>query len=155
MHPPNKTKGGGFSLANNHAQRGPKTASVNIMIPTIAEGVLLAPIVIKIKPRPTWNAPAKKPKNISWAEIRIFEEKKYPIIKAPIPAKNWSGIMSVLGNFLTIKIRVANEIGIIKATMFPSNWPGDKLLPTIKIIPENAKIIDARVSFEIFSFRNI
>ena len=52
------------------------------MIPTNAAGVFLAPIVIKIKPRPTWNAPAKKPKNISWAEIRIFEEKKYPIVNS-------------------------------------------------------------------------
>ena len=65
MHPPNKTKNGGFSLANNHAQRGPKTASVNIMIPTIAEGVLLAPIVIKIKPKPIWKNPAKKARNRS------------------------------------------------------------------------------------------
>ncbi len=30
-----------------------KTASVNIIIPTIAEGVDLAPIVISIKPSPT------------------------------------------------------------------------------------------------------
>ena len=63
--PPNNTKNGGFSFANNQAHRGPKTASVNIIIPTIAEGVFLAPIVIKINPKPIWKKPAKKPRNIS------------------------------------------------------------------------------------------
>ena len=50
--PPNNISNGGFSFKKNHAQRGPKTASVNIIIPTIADGVVLAPIVIKIKPKP-------------------------------------------------------------------------------------------------------
>ena len=63
--PPNNTKNGGFSFANNQAHSGPKTASVNIIIPTIADGVFLAPIVIKIKPNPIWKKPAKKPRNIS------------------------------------------------------------------------------------------
>ena len=63
--PPNNTKNGGFSFANSQAHSGPKTASVNIIIPTIADGVFLAPIVIKIKPKPIWKKPAKKPKNIS------------------------------------------------------------------------------------------
>ena len=53
MDPPIKTTIGGFSLMNNHAQRGPSTASVNIMIPTSAAAVVLAPIVINIKPNPT------------------------------------------------------------------------------------------------------
>ena len=44
---------------------GPKTDSDNMMMPTIADGVVLAPIVIKINPKPTWKKPAKKPKNIS------------------------------------------------------------------------------------------
>ena len=43
---------GGFSLTNIHAQRGPRTASVSIIIPTNAEGVDLAPTVIKINPKP-------------------------------------------------------------------------------------------------------
>ena len=42
----------GFSLTNIQAHIGPRTASVNIIIPTIAEGVVLAPIVINIKPKP-------------------------------------------------------------------------------------------------------
>ena len=50
--PPNNTKNGGFSFANSQAHSGPKTASVNIIIPTIADGVFLAPIVIKINPKP-------------------------------------------------------------------------------------------------------
>ena len=52
IQPPNITKIGGFSFANIHAHKGPNTASVSIIIPTIAEGVVLAPIVIKIKPKP-------------------------------------------------------------------------------------------------------
>ena len=43
----------GLSLTNRNAQIGPRTDSDNIIIPTIAEGVLRAPIVIKIKPKPT------------------------------------------------------------------------------------------------------
>ena len=50
--PPIKTVIGGFSLANIHAHNGPKTASVIMIIPTTAEGVFLAPIVINIKPKP-------------------------------------------------------------------------------------------------------
>ena len=50
--PPIKTIYDELSFMNNHAQNGPKTASVNIIIPTIADDVVLAPIVIKIKPKP-------------------------------------------------------------------------------------------------------
>tara|TARA_B100001105_G_scaffold83908_1_gene66538 strand:+ start:311 stop:544 length:234 start_codon:yes stop_codon:yes gene_type:complete len=65
------------------------------------------------------------------------------------------GIISISGNFLTIKISVANEMGIMNAAIFPDACPGDKEFPTIKIIPANANIIENKVSFEIFSFRNI
>ena len=51
--PPKSTVSGGFSFANIHAHMGPRTASVNIMIQTNAEGVDLAPIVISINPSPT------------------------------------------------------------------------------------------------------
>ena len=46
--PPNKTTNGGFSFTNSQAHKGPRTASVNIIIPTKAAGVDRAPIVIKI-----------------------------------------------------------------------------------------------------------
>ena len=54
---------------NNQAQNGPNTASVSIIIPTIADGVVLAPIEIKIKPKPSWKNPAKKPRKISYDEM--------------------------------------------------------------------------------------
>ena len=73
--PPIKTIKDEFSLINSHAHNGPKTASVNIIIPTIAEGVDLAPMVIKINPKPNWKNPAKNPKKISWADMFIFPEK--------------------------------------------------------------------------------
>ena len=50
--PPKSTESGGFSFTNIHAHKGPRTASVNIMIPTNADGVRLAPIVININPKP-------------------------------------------------------------------------------------------------------
>ena len=53
-----------------------------------------------------------------------------------------------------IKIKIANDIGIMKAAILPDIWPGDKEVPTIKIIPEIAKIIETKVNFETFSFRN-
>jgi hypothetical protein len=65
------------------------------------------------------------------------------------------GIISISGNFLTIKISVANEIGIMNAAIFPDVCPGDKELPTINIIPIKANIIENKVSFEIFSLRKI
>ena len=140
---------------NNQAQSGPRIASVNIMIPTKAEGVFLAPTVININPKPTWKKPAINPKNMSCDEIIIFEESKYPIMTAPIPAINWSGIMSTVGYFLTVNIRMAKEIGIINATIFPIICPTAKDSPSIKNIPKNARNIETRVNFEIFSFRNI
>ena len=51
--PPIKTTKGGVSFINNQAHSGPNTAAVNIMIPTRAEGVFFAPIVINMNPNPT------------------------------------------------------------------------------------------------------
>ena len=82
-------------------------------------------------------------------------ENIYPIIIAPIPAINWSGIMSTFGYFLTVNIRTANEIGIINAAIFPIIWPEVKELPSIKNIPPNARKIEVIVSIVIFSFRNM
>ena len=76
MAPPINPNNEGLSLTNKKAQRGPKTDSDNMIIPTIAEGVVLAPVVININPRPTWKQPATKPKKISWGEIIIFDESK-------------------------------------------------------------------------------
>ena len=42
----------------------------------------------------------------------------------------------------------------MKAAILPDIWPGDKEVPTIKIIPEIAKIIETKVNFETFSLRN-
>ena len=53
IDPPTKTTKGGVSFINNQAQSGPRIASVNIMIPTNAEGVVFAPTVINMKPNPT------------------------------------------------------------------------------------------------------
>ena len=73
---------------------------------------------------------------------------------ATIPAKSCKGTISTLGYFLTIIIKTANELGITKATRFPDNCPGVKELPTINIIPEIARIIELKVNFDIFSFKN-
>ncbi len=43
---------GGTSFINIHAHKGPRTASVNIKIPTTAAGVFCDPIVININPNP-------------------------------------------------------------------------------------------------------
>ncbi len=142
---------GGCSFINNHAHKGPSTASVSIMIPTIADGVRWAPIVIKIKPNPNCKNPAKNPKKISLGDIIIFSDIRKPINNAKTPATNWAGTISTVGYFLTTKIKVANDIGIMKAAIFPDIWPGDKELPTIKSIPEIARIIEVRVIAEIFS----
>ena len=53
-----------------------------------------------------------------------------------------------------IKIKIANDIGIMKAAILPDICPGDSEVPTIKIIPEIAKPIETKVNFEIFSFKN-
>ena len=141
------------SPANKKAQTGPKTDSDNIITPTIAEGVDLAPIVINIKPKPTWKKPAKKPKKISWGEIISLVERKNPIKQELTPATNWAGTMSTVGYFLTIIIKTAKVIGIVKAAKFPDNSPGVKELPTITKTPVIAKMIDAKVIVLIFSFK--
>ena len=140
---------------NNQAQRGPNTASVSIIIPTRAEGVVFAPIVMKMNPKPTWKKPATNPKNMSCEEIIIFDENKYPIIMAPIPAINWSGIMSTLGYFLTVNISTAKEIGMTNAAILPIICPVDNESPSIRKIPQNARNIENRVNLDIFSLRKI
>ena len=52
IHPPIITLMGGTSFINNQAHNGPKTASVNIKIPTTAAGVVRDPMVIIINPKP-------------------------------------------------------------------------------------------------------
>ena len=56
---------------------------------------------------------------------------------ATIPATSCKGTISTWGYFLTIKIKTANVIGIVNATIFPDIWPGDKELPNIINKPKN------------------
>ena len=153
--PPIKPNIEGLSLTNKNAQSGPKTDSDNIIIPTIADGVVLAPMVIKINPKPTWKKPAKNPKKISWGDIIIFVERKNPIKQELIPAINCAGTISTEEFFLTIIIKIAKVIGIVKAAKFPESSPGVKELPTINKTPVIAKIIEVKVIILIFSFRKI
>ena len=51
--PPINPKVEGLSLTNSKAHIGPNTDSESIIMPTIADGVVLAPIVININPKPT------------------------------------------------------------------------------------------------------
>ena len=153
MAPPIKPNIDGLSLTNKKAHIGPRTDSDSIITPTIADGVLRAPIVIKIKPKPTWKKPAKKPKNISCEEIINLFDRRNPIKHELMPATNCAGTISTVGNFLTIMINIANVIGIVNAAKLPDNSPGDSEFPTIKKTPEIAKIIEVNVIAEIFSFR--
>jgi len=151
--PPTNPNVEGLSLTNRKAHIGPNTDSDNIIIPTIAEGVVLAPIVININPKPTWKKPAKKPKKISFGEIIILVESKKPIKQELTPATNCAGTISTLGYFLTIMIKTANVIGIVKAAKFPDNSPGVREFPTITNTPVIAKTIDVKVIALIFSFK--
>ena len=49
--PPKNTLVGGISFRNNQTQKGANKVSVNIKIPTITAEVVLAPIVMDIKPK--------------------------------------------------------------------------------------------------------
>ena len=60
-----------------------------------------------------------KPKKISFVETKILGDINKPISVAKIPATNCKGIMSTFGYFLTIKIKIAKDIGMINATRFP------------------------------------
>ena len=122
-------------------------------MPNIEEWVVLATMVINIKPKPIWKNPAKKPKKISWGEIIIVGESDKPIRHELIPATNCAGTISTDGNFLTIIIKTANVIGIVKAAKFPDNSPEDNEFPTINNTPDNARIIDINVIKLIFSFK--
>ena len=151
--PPIKPNIDGLSLTNIKAQTGPNTDSDSMIIPTIADGVVLAPIVIKINPKPIWKKPAKNPKKISWGEIIIFVERINPIKQEQTPAINCAGIISTVGCFLTIIIKTAKQIGIEKAARFPDNSPGVNEFPTINKTPLIAKMIEIRVKVLIFSFK--
>ena len=59
--PPINTLIGGISLKNNHTHRGPHKVSINISKPTVAEAVVLEPMVIHINPSANWGTPSKNP----------------------------------------------------------------------------------------------
>ena len=101
-------------------------------------------MVIKIKPKPTWKKPAKKPKKISCEEIINLFDSRNPIKHELIPATNCAGTISTVGNFLTIIISTANVIGIVNAAKLPDSSPGESEFPTIKKTPEIAKTIALR-----------
>ncbi len=63
--------------------------------------------------------------------------------------------MSTCGYFLIIKIKIEKDIGIINAAKFPIIAPGDNEVPTIKVMPTTARIIENKVTLDIFSFKNI
>ena len=142
----------------SQAHSGPKTASVNIKMPTTAAVVVWDPIVIIINPKPIWKVPAKNPKNRSWGEIDNLPATKYPIKAAKIPAINCDGTISTFGYFRTITINTANEIGMINATILPKNWSldwTDKELPIIRSTPDIPKTIEIKVIKPILSFKKI
>ena len=153
--PPTNPNVEGLSLTNRNAHIGPNTDSDNMIIPTIAEGVVLAPIVININPKPTWKKPAKKPKKISFGEIIILVESKKPIKQELTPATNCAGTISTVGYFLTIMIKTANVMGIVKAARFPDNSPGVSEFPTITSTPVIAKTIEVNVIALTFSFKKM
>ena len=76
IDPPINAINCGFSSKKIHAQSGPKTASVIIKIPTIADIVFFAPTVINMKPNPTWKKPATKANIKSFTDIFILVEIK-------------------------------------------------------------------------------
>ena len=63
--PPRNTLKGGISFKNNHTQIGAKIVSVSINSPIVTERVVFEPIVIQIKPKPSWGTPNKNPIKIS------------------------------------------------------------------------------------------
>ena len=67
--PPIITINGGVSFINIQAHIGPRIASTNINMPTIAAGVFLEPMVIQMKPKPIWKVPSRNESRRSFGEI--------------------------------------------------------------------------------------
>ena len=63
--PPINTLKGGISFINNHTHKGAQIVSVSINKPIVTERTVLEPIVIQIKPNPSWGTPNKNPIKIS------------------------------------------------------------------------------------------
>ena len=83
--PPINTLKGGISFKNNQTQIGPKSVSVSINKPIVAEAVDLEPIVMQINPRANWGTPNKNPIKISWLEKLKDSDKKNPYMQLKIP----------------------------------------------------------------------
>ena len=66
---------------------------------------------------------------------------------------NTNFIISLQILFLTIIIKTAKVIGIVKAARFPDNSPGVKEFQTITKTPDIAKTIEIKVNKLIFSFK--
>ena len=79
--------------------------------------------------------------------------KNIPIVIAPKPAISCRGIISISGNFLTINIKTAKDIGIKKAAKLPIICPAVNDPPSINVIPLTARIIEVMLIWRFFPLR--
>ena len=86
INPPISTLAGGISLKNNHTHIGANMDSISINNPTITAGVVLEPIVIKIKPNANCGTPSKNDSQISFVEMTTSSSKIKPYKQLNIPA---------------------------------------------------------------------
>ena len=84
--PPMSTLTGGISLKNSQTHIGANIDSININKPTITAGVVLEPIVIKIKPKANCGTPSKNANQMSFVDIAKFSSKSKPYRQLNIPA---------------------------------------------------------------------
>ena len=146
------------SLMKSQAHNGPNTASLNIKIPTTAEAVDFDPIVISINPKPTWKTPAIEAKKRSLDDIVISSTITKPTATVIIAAINCAGTISTLGFFLIMITKIAKEIGIKNAIIFPMNSSSDWIdreLPSINKTPNKPIKIEIKVIVLIYSFKKI
>ena len=84
--PPMSTLTGGISLKNSQTHIGANIDSISINKPTITAGVVLEPIVIKIKPKANCGTPSKNDNQISFVDMTISSSKNKPYRQLNIPA---------------------------------------------------------------------
>ena len=84
--PPTSTLIGGISLKNIQTHIGANIDSMSINKPTITAGVVLEPIVIKIKPKANWGTPSKNDNQISFVDMDKSSSKNKPYRQLYIPA---------------------------------------------------------------------
>ena len=142
----------GVSPKPIHTQTGARIGSQARKSAICAVGTLGAASVINKKPAP-FRTPSKAHVYKSPNDTSRVGARKAPLVRAHMPAKSETGVLSARGCSRSNVTTQANEIGITTAIAAPNNVPRTQLSGMVRKIPHTTRPIDIDVALSIVSPR--